>query len=80
MIILVVFLFRKEQTDRPANIFLSVPKGYETKTIVLLIVSKVLQQQENKHKDETILFVTIIYHRCRNPYGMRFEQCSHTGG
>ncbi|PDP65577.1 hypothetical protein CLI78_09175 [Porphyromonas gingivalis] len=47
-IILLVFLSRKEQTNRSANIFSSVLKGFEAQTIVLLIVSKILQQQEKQ--------------------------------
>ena len=47
-IILLVFLSRKEQTNRSANIFFSVLKGFEAQTIVLLIVSKILQQQEKQ--------------------------------
>lgn len=47
-IILLVFLSRKEQTNRSANIFSSFLKGFEAQTIVLLIVSKILQQQEKQ--------------------------------
>lgn len=46
--IILFFLSRKEQTNRSANIFSSVLKGFEAQTIVLLIVSKILQQQEKQ--------------------------------
>ncbi|BAG34533.1 conserved hypothetical protein [Porphyromonas gingivalis ATCC 33277] len=79
-IILLVFLSRKEQTNRSANIFSSVLKGFEAQTIVCsLSYQKFYSNRKNKHKDETIL-VTAIYRCRRNPHGMQLKQCSPSVG
>ncbi|PDP82040.1 hypothetical protein CLI72_05795 [Porphyromonas gingivalis] len=61
-IILLVFLSRKEQTNRSANIFSSVLKGFEAQTIVCsLSYQKFYSNRKNKHKGDLCTAIGVYF-------------------